>query len=518
MKKNIVIIILFFNVINGFSQRYWVFFKDKKNTDFDPYSYFDPKAIDRRLKNGISLFDSTDFPVNEFYLSEVSKIVDSINYITRWFNGVSVLANEEQINKVLLLQFVKNITPINLEMNICSQKYDTTVYENDVFLINKQIDFFEGKLFMLNNITGKGVRIAIFDAGFPGVDSIPVFEHIRKNNRIIKTYDFAKKKENVYKYNEHGTMVLSCIAGKINDHNLGLATESEFLLARTEIEREVYSEEENWLAAVEWADKNGADIINSSLGYTLPRYYQYQMDGEFTLVSKAAKMASDKGILVVNAMGNDGDGSWKFVAAPADVEEVLSVGGVDPYTDYQIYFSSFGPTSDKRMKPNVCASGEAFVASKKMLTSASGTSFASPLVCGFAACVLQLNPNLTNLELKEKIEQSGHLYPYFDYAHGFGVPQATYFFEHIDNIDTCYNVQVFDDKIIITFNTVYDKNILSNNLFYYHFSYNEKELSEYVLIELTSENNAIEINLENIERPQFFMSYYRNYIYKIKID
>ncbi len=193
----------------------------------------------------------------------------------------------------------------------------------------------------------------------------------------------------------------------LGEMKMGLATEAEFLLARTEVNTEPFSEEENWLAAAEWADKNGADIISSSLGYTLPRYFQYQMDGKSTLVARAATMAFEKGILVVNAMGNDGAGKWFVVGTPADAEEVLSVGGVDPFTNVHISFSSFGPTADGRMKPNVCAAGQALVASPKRITKAYGTSFATPLVTGFAACVLQLNPDFTVQELKTNIEQSG---------------------------------------------------------------------------------------------------------------
>ena len=242
--------------------------------------------------------------MNQNYISEVDNIVENINIVTRWFNGVSVVATDEQIFETSNLPFVKKIQPIVSFSHQANYLGNSQAYF-DSTLLAKEMNALEAQLFIDNNIDGSGVRIAVFDAGFPGVDTLSAFKHIRDDKRIIKTYDFHKKTEFVYDYNSHGTNVLSCIAGIINGENLGLATGSEFLLARTEIAREIFVEEENWLAAAEWADKNGADIINSSLGYTVPRYFQKEMDGKATLVSRSAKMASDKGILVVNAMGNE---------------------------------------------------------------------------------------------------------------------------------------------------------------------------------------------------------------------
>ena len=106
-----------------------------------------------------------------------------------------------------------------------------------------------------------------------------------------------------------------------------MATGAEFLLAITETIGEEFFEEENWLAAMEWAYKNGANIISSSLGYTYHRYYTINMDGKTSLVSRAAKIAASKGMLVINAMGNEGDNDWQFMATPADADSVLSIGG-----------------------------------------------------------------------------------------------------------------------------------------------------------------------------------------------
>lgn len=504
-----------------FSQnKYWVFFTDKSDTQFEPYQYFDEKAIERYEKMNISLYDSTNFPLNEKYIKIISSKVEDITNQTRWFNAVAVRAYENQIQEIEKLSFVKRTQLIYLQTEIVKFRYDTTlnIYENE--LLFKQLNRMNGFEFTKNGIDGTGIRIAIFDAGFPGVDEIPVFDEIFLNDKIIKTYDFAKKKENVYNANNHGTMVMSCIGGKIGTKQIGLATGAEFLLARTEIETEPFSEEENWLAAAEWADKNGADIINSSLGYTYHRYFTYQMDGETSLVVQAANMASAKGILVINAMGNDGDNDWKVLGTPADADSIISVGGINPDTDYHTSFSSFGPTADKRLKPNVVAYGHAIVAGKDELEESQGTSFSTPLITGFAACAWQTNRNLTNMELKKLIEKSGDLYPYFDYAHGYGVPQADFFIDNEANLEQELEKFHFEKegnklKIIVEKDFINTKKIDNNNYLYYHIENQQGFLDKYFLIDVYQTEAAV-INLEEISSGStiraFYKGFYQTYI------
>jgi serine protease AprX len=157
--------------------------------------------------------------------------------------------------------------------------------------------------------TGKGVRIAVFDAGFPLVDKHPSFEHIVRNNRIVDTYNFVNNSKNVFRSNNHGTHVLSCIAGMLDSIPMGCATDAEFLLAKTENAYvEIRTEEDHWIQSLEWADKMGADIINSSLGYTVQFYFRKDMDGQTSIITRAANTAFSKGILVVNSAGNEGAG------------------------------------------------------------------------------------------------------------------------------------------------------------------------------------------------------------------
>jgi serine protease AprX len=453
----LTITFLFFAVSFSFAQnygKYWVFFKDKSPEGFNPYEYFDKNALERRAKHGLPLFDYTDLPVNEAYVQKINELADSIGVVSRWLNGLAFFGSDVDLAKIKALPFVEDAWMAQQAV-VCLSSIDSEkdglikeLTEEHKKLLSHQLASLGAEHFEKANLNGKGVRIAVFDAGFPGVDSHPAFAHIRKENRIIKTWDFIRKKENVYGANSHGTMVLSCIAGIADGKNIGLATGAEFLLARTERAfAEPFSEEENWLAAAEWADKNGVHIINSSLGYTYHRYFTEQMDGRHSLVARAANMAASKGILVVNAAGNDGGNKWKIIGTPADADSVLAVGGIDPETYMHVYFSSFGPTAQKVLKPNVSSYGVVIAANAKTLTKTQGTSFSSPLVAGFAACAMQAKPGLKVMELFREIEKSGDLYPYYDYAHGYGMPRAEYFNGDLQNPSPTFDLVV--DSVII---------------------------------------------------------------------
>jgi len=424
-------LLFFFPLIAESQQQWMVYFKDKQRNGFNPYEYFDARTIERRILAGLPVDDPTDWPVNNTWVDEITPMVQDVIFTSRWFNAVAVEASPLQMARVMELPFVLDaeyVEPSILLVSGCNE-YDTTMDFDEEIVLKGQLSTLGVDAWQKAGITGKGIRIAIFDVGFDHADLVPAFDHIRSEKRLIATRDFTKRgnSENVYYGNGHGTQVWSCIAGRIGDLQIGLATGAEFLLAKTEKNSEKFSEELNWLAAAEWADKNGADIINSSLGYTYKRYFNWQMDGRTSFISRAANMAARKGMLVVNAAGNEGSGKWHYVGAPADADSVLSVGGINPATGYHTSFSSYGPTSDKRMKPNVSAYGHVTAAAPAGLTSTQGTSFSSPLVAGFAACAWQSNRSLTNMQLFQEIEKSGSLYPYFDYAHGYGVPQAAYF-------------------------------------------------------------------------------------------
>jgi serine protease AprX len=406
----------------------WVFYADKDGVTFDPLTYFAPKAIERRYKEGLPLNHITDRPVREDYLSETRNIVDSLKMSSRWFNASVCFATPQQVQQLEALPFVLSVETQQCALRLSGiTPSDGGLIEADILVAQGQTRRMGIYDYRAHGIDGSGVTVAIFDAGFPGVDENKIFSHIRARNGIKATWDFAKNKEHVYGFNSHGAAVLSCIGGMLDTMPLGLATGADFLLARTETARENFVEEENWLAAAEWADRNGADIINSSLGYTVQRYFREDMDGKTAFVTRAANMAAGKGILVVNAAGNEGGDEWMFIGAPADGDSVLSIGGIASVSGYHSSFSSYGPTRDMRMKPNVCAYGNVQAATSTASGQTQGTSFASPLIAGFAACAKQSNPQLKGMELFQEIEKAGDLHPHYDYAHGFGVPQASYF-------------------------------------------------------------------------------------------
>ena len=439
------------------SKCFWVFFTDKNDTQFDPYSYFDTKAIARYQKCGADLYDISNYPLNNSYVDAVNAYSTEIFGESRWLNALGVETTEDNAALIAQLPFVARVQEINSNGTVARFETEFEAVTGDTTeLLTDQLKRFGGQYFVDKGINGKGLRICVMDAGFPKVDTHPAFQHLRDNHQILKTYNFPNKKEDVYGWNSHGTCVLSCIAGiKEDGQMLGLATGAEFLLARTEIDPEPFKEEVWWAQGAEWADKNGADIINSSLGYGKDRHWTKDMDGT-SYVAKAANKAVEKGILVCNSAGNEGnDSRWMTIITPADAENVLTVGGIDmDLEDYQhIYFSSYGPTADRRRKPNVVAFGMAEVAepSNGRYSNAAGTSFSSPLTAGFCACAWQTKRDLTALQMKAEIEKSADLYPYFDYAYGYGVPQAAYFTGDLKPAERSFNLVQEKDgvKIVI---------------------------------------------------------------------
>ena len=468
MKKQFLLAIMVLLGVAGMAQDkcYWVFFTDKSDTQFDPYTYFDAKAIARYQQCGADLYDISNYPLNNSYVNTVDGYTTEVFGESRWLNALGVMATEDNAARISMLPFVERIQEIESEgMSIASiDHYEDVAMEskNDDPILTDQLIRFGGQHFIDKGIDGKGLRICVMDGGFPKVDTHPAFKHLRDNHQILKTYNFPNKKENVYGWSTHGTMVLSCIAG-INEkgQKMGLATGAEFLLARTEIDPEPFKEEVWWAQGAEWADKNGADIINSSLGYGKDRHWTKDMDGT-SYVAKAAQLAAEKGILICNSAGNEGDDSrWMTIITPADAENVLTVGGIDDdLVNYRhISFSSYGPTADKRLKPNVVAFGHAQVAnpSNDKFTDAYGTSFSSPLTAGFAACAWQTKRDLTAMQMKAEIEKSADLYPYFDYAFGYGVPQAAYFTGDLKPAERSFTLVQEKDGVRITIPKLIEK-------------------------------------------------------------
>jgi len=479
------------------AEHFLVFFTDKQGVDFDPHTFFHPKAIERRIRHGEDLFDPTDFPVRDDYVAALSLLVDTVDVVSRWFNAAGVFATPSQMAKVELLPFVERVEPVMLKLITAahgeSESFAPNFSQDQLELVLAHIGHLNGSWFSKNGIDGRGVRIAIFDAGFPGVDEHPAFRHIISEGRVVATRDFVRNQQHVFRSNSHGTSVMSVIGGMVDSIPMGLATGAEFLLARTETWTEYFSEEKNWLAAVEWADRLGADIINSSLGYVHHRYFPEDMDGRSSLVARAAATAFQKGILIVNAAGNEGEKDrWKIIGTPADVTEVLSVGALEHPGMLRADYSSRGPTADGRMKPNVSALGSVYAAGRNGFKNTKGTSFASPLVAGFAACVWQLNPDWTNRQVFDAIEKSARLYPYYDYAQGYGTPRADFFFResNADLIPTFQFESAKDSLQVISLLKSLDEigNDRHNRYVFYQFRDVDGRMLEYSVVLLKNCN------------------------------
>jgi len=370
-----------------------------------------------------------------------------------------------------------------------------------------QIKYLQGEEFINKGITGRGIRIAILDGGFPGANTHPALKHLIDRKQIIATWNFVKNRENVYTGNPHGTAVLACIAGISDGRPLGLAPDAEFLLALTEERGEPRQEELNWAKAIDWAIDHGADIIQSSLGYTYQRYFTSEMDGRQSIAAKAAVRAAQKGILIISSNGNEGQSKWQTVVTPADADSILSVGAIDPETGLVAGYSSVGPTADKRLNPNVCAPGKVVTLNSKGGTCImEGTSFSAPLITGFAACTWQIYRSLSAQEIISLIEKSGHLYPYYDYSHGYGIPQASRIINPVkENLTQTISLSTDNENFSVNIPETSLTNpwIMPEHYLYYHISNPSGYLIRYGVYRVNG-IKPVEISKSGFEKGDVF--------------
>jgi len=411
----ILILILSMDLMAQSGQRYWIYFKDKEPLDRSMQPALSDLAIAKKVNRNIAYDDISDMPVSLKYIRQLEMNGVRIYRQSRWLNAVSVIMQGSSIAEIEKYPFVSKVQPVKtfqFRKDLSAEasllpKVNTENYgpsDNQVRMVGIPVLHDMG-------FHGQGVRIALFDTGFR-------LEHESlKHIQVIDTYDFinndavvdneAGDHPNQY---HHGTRVLSVIGGYDPGNLIGPAYQSEYLLAKTEdLTSETHLEEDNWVAAAEWADSLGADIISSSLGYSIFESgegdYTYEdMNGNTTIITRAANIAVEKGIAVFTSAGNEGSGSWYHITAPADGFNVVSVGGLNP--DGTLWSgSSRGPTSDGRIKPELVAQGASvFNADPLSINSysvATGTSLSCPLAAGSGALILSINPNLNPLELRE---------------------------------------------------------------------------------------------------------------------
>lgn len=447
------------------AQIYYVNFKDKPRID-DPGADFHPRALERRVQQGIEFPQESDLPLNPEYTQKVEQLVDHVRFELRWINAMTVEGDLGQMEKVSQLPFVTSVVPMQdcygeisgfgdvggelTESEDKGRGADSAKMEQLVVLQREMIGL---EILKSHRLNGKGVRIAVFDAGFAGADAHQAFKHLRDNKQIVGSKDFYGNDNKVYHHGDHGTGVLSCLAGMYGDRNLGAATGAEFLLARTEHGMyEKIKEEDCWQAAAEWADREGADIISSSLGYGSKRYSWENLDGKTAPVTKAALMADSKGILVVNSAGNTGSNKFYHIAAPADAATVLTIGSSYPQLAFPMPYTSRGPNYVGVLKPNVSGPGYVVVADKKGgYDFMAGTSFACPSIAGVAACVKQLYPEMSTANIRKIMEEIGHLAPYYNYELGYGIPQVKLLFDDLERPEPGLEVTLKNDTAFVRF-------------------------------------------------------------------
>ena len=419
----------------------WSFFDDKEDVAAalaDPITILTQEALDRKALHGI-VVDERDVPVNENYITQVKNATGiTVLAKSKWMNCVYIQGTEADINNLLNLPFVSSVEFADKNLNlfpVSTGVTDKFQLENETSRIVYDYGQAANQVEMIGidhvheqDFTGEGMIAAVLDSGFPNITSIGAFAHIVNENRLLGTYDFAGRQEDVTGTGSHGTRTFSDMGGLLDGDFVGTSPNASYYLFRTEFApTEVPVEEAWWVEALERADSLGVDVVNTSLGYQdydNPNYdHSYDdLDGQTTFAARGANLAFEKGMLLVTSAGNDG-GGFTFVATPADAPGVLTVGAVDSNGNYAS-FSSIGPTVDGRVKPDVMAKGAsaAVVDAAGFVTTSSGTSFSSPIMAGAVTSLWQARPETTNAELMQIIRESSSLFDTPTDEMGYGIP------------------------------------------------------------------------------------------------
>jgi hypothetical protein len=416
---------------------YRVYFKDKGNSNpnnFSAAALLSQRAINRRQKAGISVPVLSDLPVYSDYLKQVSSNGNGfvLHCTSKWMNtGLFKTQNQADINPLLNLPFVKDVKIVKrpVSKGKHSDKLDFSMEIADPNAFDRPLTMLNGQSLHYSGYDGTGILIAILDGGFINADLISSLNDLRSRKGIKGTKDFVSKSDWVYGYHNHGTAVLSVLAGTIPGIIEGTAPGADFWLIRTEdVFSEFPVEEDYWAAGAELADSLGADIISSSLGYFIfddpsMDYKFSDMNGNTTFVTQAASFAASKGILVVNSAGNERATAWKHIIAPSDGYNVVAAGAVDG-SDLIATFSSAGPSADGRIKPDNAAQGVNVTVQVAETSTgrASGTSFSCPVLSGMCACVMQAVPKAINTDIINALHKNGDRFNAPDSLYGYGIP------------------------------------------------------------------------------------------------
>ncbi len=414
---------------------------------------FDPRALARRRarRTHPRLFDERDLPVVERYHEEVAPTRAELMVASRWLNGVVVRATAEQLERIAALPSVLDVTEPHLpdptgpfaDRREASQQIDRRRLDGAAgFYGRSASQLRQLGLDRLHDagFTGEDVIIAVIDTGFD-LDH-RAFTHPDHPIRVRAQWDFidndpvtATEPEDPPFHNLHGTYVLGTLAAYLPGELVGGAPGATYILCKAEYSAEEFPLEEHWfVAALEYAEAHGADLVTSScVLYT--GYTSEQLDGRTSVMAQGWALAVGNGIIGLQGAGNDGhddDPATSHLMHPADAFGVIAVGAADS-TGAAASFSSDGPTADGRTKPEMLACGAGVwtvsLGAPDGFVTASGTSMATPILAGAVACLLQTHPAWTVAELQAALFHSGDYYRRHGrtdprYVYGYGIPDV----------------------------------------------------------------------------------------------
>lgn len=463
MKKFLLLFVLataFANASRAQFNRYIVQLKHKGNSPYSfstPLTYLSQRAIDRRTRYGIAI-DSADLPVTPSYVNQIDAIPNvTILNVSKWLNSVSILTTDANaitaINALPFVQNVKGIASRTTDGRSNRNKFagediitelppSTGRVMGDYFNYGtnsyNEIHLHNGEFLHNIGLRGQGMQIAILDNGYTNYTALKAFDSVNANNQVLGTWDFVARESNVINDGSHGMNCFSTIAANIPGQFIGKAPKASFWLYRTEDDASEYPiEEHNWVCAAERADSSGADLISSSLGYfdfdnaTL-NYTYANMDGNTTMSARGADVAAKKGLLVVISAGNEGSSAWHYIATPADGDSVMAVGAVSTAGTVG-GFSSYGPSSDGQIKPDVASVGVSAMVqtTSNTIGTSNGTSFACPNMAGLSACLWQGFPEYNNMKVLKELQRAGNIFATPNDRTGYGIPNVKNAFKNL---------------------------------------------------------------------------------------
>lgn len=419
------------------TQKYWIYFTDKENATLSKRSSYyqqardaglTDRAVQRRMKMGINTLSERDFPVSELYLTQLKNAGIAIDNTSRWFNAVTAYLTTTQVKLLAGFSFVKEIEPVRTFTRKELPQLESSFLKESVESANAKFAYGAslGQMDLMNavavhniGISGRGVLVGMIDTGFRWKE-----HEAMQNMMVIAEYDFIQKDTvtanqdgDSPSQDSHGTSTMSLVGGYKEGQLVSPAFNAHFMLAKTEyVPTETNVEEDNWVAAIEWMEMNGVDVVSSSLGYNefdagQNSYTYTDMNGQTATTTRTAAIAARNGVVVVNSMGNEAGTAWKYLTSPADADSIISVGAVNSLGNYAA-FSSIGPTSDGRTKPDVAAHGVGTYCAippgkvTPYTNTSQGTSLATPLVAGVAAMLLSARPELTPVQVRDALRNT----------------------------------------------------------------------------------------------------------------